>query len=275
MQHRVIMAILCVCVATATLAQIQATDSLRKDTLAVFNSYVKYEDNKDSVKISLNYPSVGYFGTAAKFYSNITQDTYCCPSISFYRTIPLLYTYPTSIYPGMIYNAENFSVLGSVVANDYPGLMMKNTGSVGVSLGNDKLNLYVGGIVNKYAFYGGSLRQLGVNGRFTYQFSSPWTFTAFAYYYGRNQMPIMPDGSPMPPSMFGYYDVSRFGGYINYSPSERFGIQVGGQVVERISGQNHYEVEPIATPYINVGRGKRKIGIGLPVGQILNGIFGR
>lgn len=275
MQHRVIISIFCVFVAMAALAQIQVTDRLPKDTLAGFNSYVKYDDNKDSVRISLNYPYVGYFRAAAKFYSNTTHDAFRCPSISFYKTIPLLYTYPTSIYPGMIHNAENFSVLGTVVTNDYPGLMMKNTGSLGIYIGNDKLNLYVGGIVNKYGFYGGLLNQLGVNGRFTYQFSSPWSFTAFAYYYGRNRMPLMPDGSSMPPSMLGYYDVSRFGGYINYSPSERFGIQVGGQVVERIGGQNHYEVEPIATPYINVGRGKRKIGIGLPVGQILNGIFGR
>lgn len=275
MQRRVIISIFCVCVAVATLAQIQDTDSLRKDTSAGFNGYAKYDDNKDSVKISLSNTSVGYFGTAAKFYSNITHDTFLCPSISFYRTIPLLYTYPTPIYTGMIHNAENFSVLGSIVTNDYPGLMMKNTGSLGISIGNDKLNLYVGGIVNKYGFYGGLLNQLGVTGRFTYQFSSPWTFTAFAYYYGRNPMPVMPDGSPMPPSMLGYYDVSRFGGYINYSPSEHFGIQVGGQVVERMGDRNHYEVEPIATPYIKVGRGKKKIGIGLPVGQILNGIFGR
>ncbi|WP_300301829.1 hypothetical protein [uncultured Muribaculum sp.] len=274
MQHRVIISIFCVCVGVATLAQIQATDSLRKDTSTGFNSYAKYDDNKDSVRITLNNTSVDYFGTAAKFYSNITHDTFLCPSISLYRMIPILYTYPP-IYPGMIHNAENFSVLGSVVTNDYPGLVMKNSGSLGVSIGNDKLNLYVGGIVNKHGFYGGLLRQLGLNGRFTYQFSSPWSFTAFAYYYGRNTMPMMPDGSPMPPSMLGYYDVSRFGGYINYSPSKRFGIQVGGQVVERISGQNHYEVEPIATPYINVGRGKKKIGIGLPVGQILHGLLGR
>lgn len=88
-------------------------------------------------------------------------------------------------------------------------------------------------------------------------------------------MPTMPDGSPMPPSMIGYYDVSRFGGYMNYKASERFGIQVGGQAVERMGERNRYEIEPIATPYVNVGKGKKKIGIGLPVGQILNGLLRR
>ena len=39
--------------------------------------------------------------------------------------------------------------------------------------------------------------------------------------------------------------------------------------------KKHYEMEPILTPYINVGHGKKKIGIGLPVGQIIYGIFGK
>ena len=88
-------------------------------------------------------------------------------------------------------------------------------------------------------------------------------------------MPVMPDGSPMPPSMLGYYDVSRFGGYVNYKVSEHFGILVGGQAVERHGPRNYYEVEPIATPYVNIGSGKKKVGIGLPVGQIIYGLFGR
>ena len=75
--------------------------------------------------------------------------------------------------------------------------------------------------------------------------------------------------------MLGYYDVSGFGGYVNYKATEHFGILVGGQAVERHGPRNYYEVEPIATPYVNIGRGKKKVGIGLPVGQIIYGLFGR
>lgn len=195
------------------------------------------------------------------------------PFGSTYRYVQV--SYPSLGNPGVIFQDDYMAMTGSVDFNEYPGMMNKEVGSIGATFGDDKMHLYVGGILNKYAYYGGMLRQIGVNSEFTYQFSSPVSFTAFAYYYGNNPLPIMPNGEYMPPSMLGYYDVSKFGGYINYSTSERFGIQVGGQVVERMGPQNSYEFEPIVTPYIGVGRGKKKIGIGLPVGQIIYGIFGR
>lgn len=274
---RIIIPIFCA-IANIAMAQIETSDCLQNvlfgETSDSLFSKVKIDaqcNNADS-----SFISIGYFKTAASFYSTFQFDTLPFGALNSINGItPLLFTYIPPAYPLMIYNADNFSILGSVSSNYYPGLMNKDSGCLGVSMGNDKMNFYVGGIIKKYGFYGGLLRQLGVNGHFTYNLSYPWSFTAFAYYYGRNRMPIMPDGRPMPPSMLGYYEVSRFGAYINYRPSERFGVQVGAQVVERMGGRNHYEVEPIATPYINIGRGKKKIGIGLPVGQILNGLLGR
>ena len=72
----------------------------------------------------------------------------------------------------------------------------------------------------------------------------------------------------MSPAMLGYYQRSAFGGYINYRINERTGILVGGQAVQQ-TGTNKYQFEPIVTPYYKVG----KVVIGLPVGQILNGII--
>lgn len=277
MRTRLTISIFCA-IANIAVAQIETSDSLL-NVRPEFSSDSLFSEVRIDTQCNdadSTFLSVGYFKTAASFYSTLQFDTFPFTAVnSVNRITPLIFTYNPPAYPGMIYNADNFSILGSAVSNHYTGLMNKDSGFLGVSFGNDRMNFYVGGIVNKYGFYGGLLRQLGVNGRFTYHLSSPWSFTAFAYYYGRNRMPIMPDGSPIPPSMLGYYEVSRFGGYINYSPSERFGIQVGGQVVERMGDRNHYEVEPIATPYIKVGRGKKKIGIGLPVGQILNGLLGR
>lgn len=182
---------------------------------------------------------------------------------------------PSFVKPGVIYQGNNMVLFGTVHVTQYPGMMNKEVGTLGTSLRKGRLHFYIGGIVNKYGFYGGLFRQLGIGGQLTYQISSPFSFTAFAYYYGENAMPVMPNGDFMPPSMLGYYDVSRFGGYINYSASGHLGIQMGGQIVERMGPRNHYEVEPIFTPYISVGRGKKKIGFGLPVGQILYGIFSR
>lgn len=178
-------------------------------------------------------------------------------------------------FPGMIYGNDNMLISGDVDVAVYPGMMNKATGTLGASIRNGNVRFYAGGIINKYSFYGGLIRQLGVQGSLTYQISAPLSFTAFASYYGSNAMPVMPVGSPMPPSMLGYYDVSRFGGYVNYKVTEHFGILVGGQAVERHGPRNYYEVEPIATPYVNIGRGKKKVGIGLPVGQIIYGLFGR
>ena len=178
-------------------------------------------------------------------------------------------------FPGMICGNDNMHISADVDVAVYPGMMNKATGTLGASIQNGNVRFYAGGIINKYSFYGSLIRQLGVQGSLTYQISAPLSFTAFASYYGRNAMPVMPCGSPMPPSMLGYYDVSRFGGYVNYKVSEHFGILVGGQAVERHGPRNYYEVEPIATPYVNIGRGKKKVGIGLPVGQIIYGLFGR
>lgn len=182
---------------------------------------------------------------------------------------------PAFAFPGMIYGNDNMLISGDVDVAVYPGMMNKATGTLGASIRNGNVRFYAGGIINKYSFYGGLIRQLGVQGSLTYQISAPLSFTAFASYYGSNAMPVMPDASLMPPSMLGYYDVSRFGGYVNYKVTEHFGILVGGQAVERHGPRNYYEVEPIATPYVNIGRGKKKVGIGLPVGQIIYGLFGR
>ena len=68
--------------------------------------------------------------------------------------------------------------------------------------------------------------------------------------------------------MMGFYNVSRFGGYVDYGFSEHFGVDIGAQGVQQI-GSTRYELEPIVTPYLKMGHGKSKVKIGLPVGQIL------
>ena len=78
----------------------------------------------------------------------------------------------------------------------------------------------------------------------------------------------MANGAPMPPAMIGFYNVSRFGGYVDYGVSENFGVEVGAQAVQTI-GTSKYKPEPIVTPYIKAGNGKVKVKVGLPVGQIL------
>lgn len=160
---------------------------------------------------------------------------------------------------------------GGVVANGfsatYPGLMKIDSGSLGIYQRIGNLSYYIGGVANKYGYFKGINTQYGINGSISYQFTPDFSLTAFgAYYFGRPSM--MCNGLPMPPSMIGYYGLSRFGGYFDYRISERFGVKIGGQAVQQF-GLNRFEFEPIATPYIKAGTGKRKFRIELPVGQIL------
>lgn len=177
--------------------------------------------------------------------------------------------------PGEIFVHDAFKITGNVGETNYPGMMAKQTGNLELQYSRGNFSVHVGAIVNKYGFFGGLISQPGIGISAAYRLNPVISLNAYGYWYGRNNLPILPNGLPMPPSMLGYYEVNRAGGYVTISPSGHFGVKVGGQVVQRQGAVNHYEVEPIATPYVTVGKGKKKIGIGLPVGQILNGIFKR
>lgn len=120
--------------------------------------------------------------------------------------------------------------------------------------------------VTDISFYNGN------NGSIDYQ-ATPWMSLSIYGTYYWEQAPQMANMMPMPHSMLGYFGYNKFGGYVDFH-NENVGIQMGGQLVKG-TYNSRYEVEPIATPYVKVGRGKKKIGIGLPVGQIIHGLFGR
>lgn len=149
--------------------------------------------------------------------------------------------------------------------------MQIDSGTVGVYQRIGNVTFHAGAIANKYSFFHGLTTQYGLDGSLTYQFSHKISFTAFGTYYFR-QHPMMSGGSLPAPSIAGYFCVSKFGGYINYDASDRVGVLVGGQAVQQLGTQN-YKAEPIVTPYIKFGSGKNKFAIGLPVGQILNGLL--
>lgn len=160
---------------------------------------------------------------------------------------------------------------GRIVAHGFttvfPELMRIDSGSIGLYQNIGNFSIYAGGMANKYGFIRGIHTQFGVNGSITYRFNDRLSATAFGtYYFGRP--PKMANGAPMPPAMIGFYNVSRFGGYVDYGVSENFGVEVGAQAVQTI-GTSKYKPEPIVTPYIKAGNGKVKVKVGLPVGQIL------
>ncbi|MEZ3551905.1 MAG: hypothetical protein K1W02_14505 [Muribaculaceae bacterium] len=192
------------------------------------------------------------------------------------RIHPLELGFPAMSYvPGYspVFSWGSGEIVADGETSIYPGLMRVDSGIVGINQRAGNFDFYLGGIANKYNFLRGIHTQIGLNGNVTYQFLPNASFTAFGtYYFGRPYE--MRGGLPMPPAVAGFYGVSKFGGYVNYNAGERVGVMVGGQAVEQVVSRK-YMVEPIVTPYVKLGSGKKKVAIGLPVGQILHGLLRR
>lgn len=202
-----------------------------------------------------------YAGDEALFHpAPATNSSIFVPDLSFYNgSVP-------------IYAWRSGSVLASGGSVQYPGLMQVDSGSLGIQQSAGPFSFYFGATANKYGWYNGLNTQYGINGSIDYR-ATPWMSVTLygTYYWGH--APGMANMMPMPPSMLGYYGYNKFGGFVDLH-NENVGIQLGGQMVKR-TGSSRYEAEPIATPYVKVGRGKKKIGIGLPVGQIIHGLLSR
>jgi len=206
-------------------------------------------------------------------YSYIPRGEYLLDN---HATRPSELNLPTfSIIPGQasLYSWGGGGIVAAGGTSVYPGLMHIDTGAISIYQQAGNLTIQAGGIANKYGYPFGVHTQYGINGAITYRFSPKISLTAFGtYYFG--QPPVIGTGLPMPPAMVGYYGASKFGGYVDYSGSEHVGVMVGGQAVQQV-GTQRYEFEPIVTPYIKIGEGKKKVIIGLPVGQVVYGILRR
>lgn len=210
----------------------------------------------DEIPVEYHYTyDVALFQNHPSKYSHISV-----PDISFYNGIAPIFAWKSGTVMAMGGRAS------------YPGLMQVDSGSIGVQQSADPFSFYIGATANKYGWYNGLYTQYGINGSIDYQ-ATPWMSLSFygTYYFG--QAPKMANMLPMPPSMLGYFGYNKLGGYVDIH-NENVGIQMGGQFVKG-TYSSRYEVEPIATPYVKVGRGKNKIVIGLPVGQIIHGLLCR
>lgn len=246
-------------VAVAAYAQTEITTiRVEADSIGVETSSVTDPIIPDSM---FAIPTFSAPGFPARFYPN-TQ--YYKPYESAALKIPSL-----SLIPGQsdLYGWSNGSIMAAGTEMDMPGLMHIHNGTIGAFQNYEKISLYLGAEANKYGFYQGLHTQYGLTGNLSYYLSPHLSFTAYGtYYFGAP--PTMNGGLPMSPGMLGYYKRSTFGGYLNYRINDKSGILVGGQAAQQ-TGTQIYRFEPVVTPYFKVG----KVVIGLPVGQMLNGII--
>ncbi|MDE6268872.1 MAG: hypothetical protein K2M04_07320 [Muribaculaceae bacterium] len=181
----------------------------------------------------------------------------------------------TPIIPGEVtpLTWKNGGVMVRGGRQSLPGMMGIESGEAGIYHEEGRWSMYAGATVNKYGYFQGLHTQYGVTGSVSYMISPNVTVTAFGTYYF-NGAPKMGPGLPLPPSMAGYYGQTKFGGIVDYSINERWGVETGVQMVQP-TGMRRIEVEPIVTPYYKLGNGKTKVRIGLPVGQILYHVMRR
>ena len=224
-------------------------------TYAVPDSVNKNPTNYKASDPSANLSNNPSLNQLTKPISEFDSLMYLAPITSANTYVP-----PGSAIIPLWKNAQ-FVATGDV--RDFPGLMQIHSGTIGINQNIGNLSIYAGAVANKYGYFNGLTTQYGVAGNVQYRFSPNLSFTAFGtYYFGR------PNGFPMIPAMIGNYGVSTFGGYMSYQFTNTFGVDVGAQSVQQF-GTNRYQVEPIVTPTVKLG----KVRIGLPVGQILNGII--
>lgn len=241
------------------------------------------KDRIDALRDTIPTDSVATIIDAQTYLTKVNDSIIKRPYYRFeYKPAPLYLGTPTyegnypaltlpfySFIPGeaTVFGWGSGRIVAQGFSSVYPGLMKIDSGSIGLSQNLGNFSLYSGVIANKYGYFKGLHTQYGINGSLSYRFSDRLSANVFGtYYFGRP--PLMSNGMPMPPAMIGFYNTSRFGGYVDYEISNHFGIEAGAQTVQRI-GTSRYEPEPIVTPYIKTGSGKSKVKIGLPVGQIL------
>ena len=142
-----------------------------------------------------------------------------------------------------------------------PGLMGIESGSVNLEqyFGNFSFNVYGG--AEKYGYFNGLKTSYGFGAEATYRFNDKVSVTVFGSYFS----PVM----LMNPAMAGYVRVPNFGGYLDFSISNRFGVQVGAQTYRSMTS-NRWETQPIVRPYYKLSE---KAAIGVDVGGILYNVL--
>ncbi|MDE5596050.1 MAG: hypothetical protein K2I89_10855, partial [Muribaculaceae bacterium] len=142
-----------------------------------------------------------------------------------------------------------------------PGLMAIESGSINFEQTFGKFSFNLFGSANKYGYFNGLKTSYGFGAEATYRFNDRVSATVFASYFS----PVM----FMNPAMAGYVSVPNFGGYLDFSISSRFGVQVGAQSYRSLMS-NKWEAQPIVKPYFKLSE---KAAIGVDVGGILYNVL--
>lgn len=168
---------------------------------------------------------------------------------------------PQPIIPGSIARWKSGGLSGIVSSESKPGLMGIESGQLifHQEVGNFSFVAY--GEALKYGFYRGLSKSVGFGGSLTYRASDRLSLTVFGSYYT--------SPGAMSPAMAGYAAIPSFGGYLDYSFNDRWGVRVGAHSY-RSMPNGRWQAQPIVMPYFRLNK---KDVIGIDVGGILYQLF--
>ena len=203
----------------------------------------------DSTSIYYNFDRKFYELSPADLRSKFVTDTsvFQMPKIN------------TNIMPGVahISSCRKGYIYATGGIQTMPGLMAINSGSLNIEQNFGNLNVSVYGVATKYGYFHGLQTSYGFGGSLTYKFNEKISATVFGEYHSGIRMHN--------PAMAGYVYIPRFGGYIDYSFSDRFGVELGAQGYQSMMTQR-IEAQPIVRPYFRLSKNNK---IGIDIGGIL------
>lgn len=227
-------------------------------------SAIAQTEGRDSIAVS--YPPVGNsINDTTNIYYNFdrTYDELTKFAIKNAFTQDTVFLMPADLKiapkPGeaRLASWQNGSVYATGAVQTMPGLMAINSGSINLNQNFGRLTVEAYATANKYAYFRGLQTSYGFGGALTYRFSDKVSATVFGEYHTPVRI--------LHPAMAGYVNIPRFGGYVDYSFSDRFGVEVGAQGYRSMITQR-IEAQPIVKPYFRLSKDSK---IGIDFGGIL------
>ncbi len=166
------------------------------------------------------------------------------------------------IYPNATFIGWDTGMVSAFGAsNSLSGLMGVETGGLALTQNFGRLTLGVYGVAEKYGWYNNLSTTWGFGGTMSVTLNDHLSLHAFGSY----QTPVR----GVMPAMVPYMSTSTFGGFMRWKSSGIFGIDVGAQSQYNPS-LRHWQTAPIVRPFVEISPGNR---LGIDVGGILYQIF--
>lgn len=152
----------------------------------------------------------------------------------------------------------------SSAVQSYPGMMQKESGSVGLAFASGRFNYdaYVGAV--KYGTFNSLVTSYYIGGSVSCQLSHNISMTLFGTYYSRNPYLGM--------AAYPFVHTSSFGGYFTMVPNSIFSLSMGVKSYYD-PFRRRMETDPIIAPAVKIGKVRVGVDVGHAAKNYLRSIF--